>query len=90
VVLNLVWVLGFLITISRKQDGGDDGLGPEPIPFNSKLWCFFLLPLIILCVDGVMINDCHHLRGEGGGYSSKSSTIVTLAMTAMVPKFALS
>ena len=33
-----VWVLGFLITMPRKkQDGGDDGPGPEPIPFNSKL-----------------------------------------------------
>jgi len=30
----------------------------------------------------------HHLRGEGAGYSSKSSMIVMLAMTAMVPQFA--
>jgi len=36
---------------------------------------------------GVVINDYHHhLREEGGGYSSKSM----LAMTAMVPQFALS
>jgi len=34
--------------MSRKEDSGDDGPGPEPIPLNSKLWCFFLFPLIIL------------------------------------------
>ena len=30
-----------------SKDGGDDGPGPEPIPLNSKLWCYFLFPLII-------------------------------------------
>jgi len=38
-----VWALGVLI--KGKQDDGDDGPGPEPIPLNSKLWCFFLFPL---------------------------------------------
>ena len=57
----------------RKQDGGDDGPGPEPIPLNSELWCFFLFPLIIFIMSfnidvGVVINDYHcYLRGEGGG-----------------------
>ena len=56
-----------------KISGGDDGPGPEPIPFKSKLWCFFLFPLIIFIMSfnidvGVVINDYHcHLRGEGGG-----------------------
>ena len=55
-----------------KISGGDDGPGPEPIPLNSKLWCFFLFPLIIFIMSfnidvGVTINDYHrHLRGEGG------------------------
>jgi len=36
---------------------------------------------------GVVINDCHHhLREKEAGYSSKSSTVVMLAMTAMVPQ----
>ena len=40
---------------------------------NSKLWCFFLFPLIIFIMSfnidvGVVINNYHcHLRGEGGG-----------------------
>jgi len=56
-----------------KISGGDDGPGPEPIPLNSKLWCFFLFPLIIFIMSfnidvGVVINNYHHhLRGEGGG-----------------------
>ena len=41
---------------------------------------------------GVVINDYHcHLRGEGAGYSSKSTTTVMyvmLAMTAMAPQLA--
>jgi len=67
-------ILGFLITMSRKEvSGGDDGPGPEPIPLNSKLWCFFLFPLIMFIMPfntdvGVVINDYHcHLRGVGGG-----------------------
>jgi len=38
---------------------GDDGLGPEPIPLNSRLWCFFLFPLITMSFNidvGVEIN----------------------------------
>ena len=36
-VLNLSsnGILGFLITMSRKEDGGDNGPGPEPIPLAS-------------------------------------------------------
>jgi len=55
-----------------KKDGGDDGPGPEPIPLNSKVWCLFLFPLIIIIMSFNMdvyavINDYHHLReGEGG------------------------
>jgi len=51
----------------------DDGPGQEPIPLNSKLWCFFLFPLIIFIMSfnidvGVVINAYHrHLRGEGAG-----------------------
>jgi len=46
--------------------------GPESIPLNSKLWCFFLLPLILAMsfnIDvSIVINDYHrHVRGEGGG-----------------------
>jgi len=41
---------------------------------------------------GVVINDYHrHLKEEGAGYSSKSSTIVmwvVLAITAMAQQFA--
>ena len=62
--------------MSRKKarsSSGEDGPGPEPIPLNSKLWCFFLFPLTVIIMSfnidvGVMINDYHHhLRGEGGG-----------------------
>ena len=38
--------------------GGDDGPGSEPIPLNSKLWCFFLFPLIIFT------GKCTTLWGE--------------------------
>ena len=63
-----------------KISGGDDAPGPEPIPFNSKLWCFFLFPLIIFIMSfnvdvGVAINDYHsHLGGEfkGAEYSRQS------------------
>jgi len=50
----------------------DDGPGPEPIPLNKKLWCFFLFLLTIIIMSfnidaGVVINDYHcHLKGEGG------------------------
>ena len=57
-----IGLLNHYVKKGSKISGGDDGLGPEPIPLKSKLWCFFLFPLIILCVDvnGVMINDYHH------------------------------
>ena len=59
-------VLGYHVKKGSKISGGGDGLGPEPIPLNSKLWCFFLFPLIIFIMSlnidvGVMI------KGEGGG-----------------------
>jgi len=46
--------------------------GPESISLNGKLWCFFLLPLILAMsfnIDvRIVINDYHrHIRGEGGG-----------------------
>jgi len=58
---------------ARSNVRGDDGPGPEPIPLNSKLWCFFQFPLIIFIMSfnidvGIVINDYHcHFRGEGGG-----------------------
>jgi len=64
------WVL---ITMPRKQDGGDDGPGPEPIPLNSKLWRSFLSCNIDV---GVLINDLITSGVKGAEYSSKSSTIV--------------
>ena len=40
---------------------------------------------------GVVINDYHHLRGEGGGIGGGVFIKeLMLAMTAMVPQFALS
>ena len=65
-------VLGYHVKKGSKISGGGDGLGPELIPLNSKLWCFFLFPLIIFIMSfnidvGVVGNDYHrHLRGEGG------------------------
>jgi len=37
--------------MSRKEARSDDGPGQEPIPLNSKLWCFFLFPLIIFMMS---------------------------------------
>ena len=68
-----IGLLNHHVKKGSKISGGDDGPGPEPIPLNSKLWCFFLFPLIIFIMSfnidvGVVINDYHcHLRGEGGG-----------------------
>jgi len=61
-----------------KISGGDDGPGPEPILLNSKLWYFFLFPLIVFIMSfnidvDVAINDYHHHLGEKGeGYSRQS------------------
>ena len=66
-----IGLLNHHVKKGSKISGDDDGPGPEPIPLNSKLWCFFLFPLIILCsfniLDvGVVINDYHHhLKGRG-------------------------
>jgi len=67
-----IGLLNHHVKKGSKISGGDDGPGPEPIPLNSKLCCFFLFPLIIFILSfnidvGVAINDYHrHLRGEGG------------------------
>ena len=66
-----IGLLNHHVKKGSKISGGDDGPGPEPVPLNSKLWCFFLFPLIIFImlfnIVGVVINDYHcHLRGEGG------------------------
>ena len=77
-----VWVLGFNHH-AKKEDGGDDGPGPEPIPLNSKLWLSFGAPFCFhgYYVDvGVMINDLITSGEKGVEYSSKSSTIVTIVM----------
>ena len=68
-----IGLLNHHVKKGSKISGDDDGPGPEPIPLNSKLWCFFLFPLIIFIMSfnidvGVAINDYHrNLRGEGGG-----------------------
>ena len=64
--------------MARKEDGGDDGPGPEHIPLNSKLWCSFLFPWIMsFNIDvSVMINDLITSGEKGAEYSSKSSKIV--------------
>ena len=87
--VNLSLGYGYWVSESlcqeRKQDGGDDGSRPEPIPFNSKLWHFFLFPLIILRMSfnidfGVVINGNHrHLRGEGGeGIHQRESSMIVM------------
>jgi len=73
--LNLgVWVLGFLITMPRKE---------------ARWWWWWWiwnrtyspqqqdLVLLSVSIDNIMSFNMthHHLRGEGGGYSSKSSMI---------------
>jgi len=68
-----IGLLNHHVKKGSKISGSGDGPGPEPIALNSKLWCFFLFPLIIFIMSfnidvGVVINDYHcHLRGEGGG-----------------------
>ena len=68
-----IGLLNHHVKKESKIGGGDDGPGPEPIPLNNKLRCFFLFPLILSIMSfntdvGVVISDYHcHLRGEGGG-----------------------
>ena len=47
---QVAWLLNHHVKKGSKIGSGDDGPGPEPIPLNSKLWCFFLFRLIIFFV----------------------------------------
>ena len=76
-----IGLLNHHVKKGSKISGGDDGPGPEPIPLNSELWCFFLFPLIIFIMSfnidvGVTINDLITSGERGAENSSKSSTIV--------------
>jgi len=42
---------GVLNLSSNGRPTYNDGPGPEPIPLNSELWCFFLFPLIIFIMS---------------------------------------
>jgi len=69
----------------ERLGGGDDGPGPEAIPLNSKLWCFFLFPLITFIMSfnidvGVVINDYHcHLRVDRACNDYNGSTILHIS-----------
>ena len=73
-----VWVLGFNHHAKKGSNmvvmmDLDQNLFPSTASFGVSS-----VPIDNINIDvGVVINDYHcHLREEGGGYSSKSSTIV--------------